>query len=265
MSDFKLRALPTGLRLGLVCLCLVVLLGLGASATHLVWHYEKRDERAGMSYDDIAGAYHGVSTVAPLRRALERGHPETLAKPQRDALLDWLLGKADASGKRPGTNPRVSDEYDNPDLGDLAPAEIMSRSCAECHARANASKSPVARTIPLDTWDDVRSISISRDVKPTDPKKLVISIHAHALSLGCLSLVLSLMLWWTRWNRGLVSGVVFLAAMGLLVDFACQILARQSAALVAGIIVGGTLYSGLSVLTVLAIIADLLLPKPRSA
>lgn len=265
MSEFKLRALPASVRLGLVCLCLVVLIGLGASATHLVWHYEKRDERAGMSYDDIAGAYHGVSTVAPLRRALERGHPDTLAKPRRDALLDWLLGKADAAGKRPGVNPRVSDEYDNPDLGDMAPAEIMSRSCAECHARSVAAKSPIARTIPLDTWDDIRSISISRDVKPTDPKKLVISIHAHALSLGCLSLVLSLLLWWTRWPRGVVGGAIFLSSVGLLVDFACQILARQSAPLVAGIIVGGTVYSGLSVLMVLATIADLLLPKPRGA
>ncbi|MCE7975002.1 MAG: hypothetical protein DYG92_11885 [Leptolyngbya sp. PLA1] len=265
MSDFTLRSLPASVRLGLVCLCLVVLVGLGASATHLLWHYEKRDERAGFSYDDIAGAYHGVSTVAPLRRALERGHPETLAKPQRDALLDWLLGKADSAGKRPGVNPRVSDEYDNPDLGDMAPAEIMSRSCAECHARANAAKSPIARTYPLDTWDDIRSISISRDVKPTDPKKLVISIHAHALSLGCLSLVLSFMLWWTRWPRGVVGGAIFLASLGLLVDFACQILARQSAPLVAGIIVGGTVYSGMSVLTVLAVIADLLLPRPRGA
>ncbi len=81
METPRLRSLPAGARLGLLCLCVVVLIGLGASATHLYWHYEKRDERAGLTYDDIAGAYHGMSSVAPLRSARATGAPRQMFAP----------------------------------------------------------------------------------------------------------------------------------------------------------------------------------------
>jgi hypothetical protein len=263
MDGKRLRDLPLGMRVGLCALSVVLLIGLGASMTHLIWHHEMRDERSGMTYDDVRGAYHGMTTIAPLRSALERGHPESLDKAQRDALLDWLLGKADAVGKRPGSNPGLSDLYDNPDLGADAPAEIISRSCLECHSRRVSAEYPGAARYPLERWDDVRAISISREIKPADPKKLVISVHAHALSLGTLSLVVCVLLWLTRWPRGLVSVSVALAGVGLVADFAGQLLARPYGGAVAAIVAGGVVYTSVTTVQVLAVMAEMLLPSKR--
>lgn len=257
---FQLRGLALGVRLGIVSLCLVLLIGLAGSLQHMKWHHENRDERAGLSLNDIQGAYHGVSTVAPLRRALERGHPESMPDAQRRLLLDWLLGKADAQGNRPAAaNARLGDDYDNPDLGDNAPAEIIRANCLQCHARAAAT--PMAKQYPLETWDDVRAIAISREIKPTDERKLIASIHAHALSLGCLLIVIAALAVFTRWPRGLVSFTVFFSGLGLLADFVCQWLARDYGGAVWGIVIGGAASNAGAAVLLVAIIADLLLPR----
>ena len=65
-----LRTLPLTVRIGISCLVLVLLGGLAASAMHLFWHYENRDERPGMTMDDLEGAYHGVERTAPILMAL---------------------------------------------------------------------------------------------------------------------------------------------------------------------------------------------------
>ncbi|MDX2132670.1 MAG: hypothetical protein SFY69_11530 [Planctomycetota bacterium] len=259
-----LRRLPTGARLGVVFACLVLAIGLGASALHIKWHYEKRDERPGLSPDDIQGAYHGLRTRAPLVEALERNHPETQPAARRDALLDWLLGKKDANGQRPaGGNPRLSTEYDNLDLGDMAPAEIIRADCLSCHARSVAEQHPIAKTIPLDYWDDVRALATSRDVKPVDPKVLAISIHAHALSLGIIAIGVGALLCLTRWPRGLVGGLTALAGLGLLLDFVGQIGAREIAGAFWLIIVGGGVFNALTALMLVLISLDVVLPRQR--
>src|SRR3954464_12588132 len=110
LADLSLPA-----RLGIICLCLVVLGGLAVSYQHIVNQNENRDEQPGLSMEDLKGAYHGVRTTAPLAKALRRGHPEALAEPQRKILLDWL------------DKERVGENYDNLDRGDSAPNEIISR------------------------------------------------------------------------------------------------------------------------------------------
>src|SRR4051794_17679094 len=111
-SNMPSRSLPricdfgVAARIGIACLCLVVLGGLAASFQHIVNQNENRDEQPGLSMEDLKGAYHGVQTTAPLVKALTRGHPDALAKPQRDTLLKWLGGD------------RVAENYDNLDLGD---------------------------------------------------------------------------------------------------------------------------------------------------
>ena len=47
---------PLGIRLGLTGLILVLLGGLYASALHMAHHYENRDERPGLTLDDLEGA-----------------------------------------------------------------------------------------------------------------------------------------------------------------------------------------------------------------
>src|SRR5437899_12971105 len=104
----RIADLGLAARLGVVCMCLVVLGGLAASWQHIINQNENRDEQPGLSMEDLKGAYHGVQTTAPLMKALSAGHPEALAKPQRDTLIKWLSGD------------RVAENYDNLDLGDSA-------------------------------------------------------------------------------------------------------------------------------------------------
>jgi hypothetical protein len=248
-TAFQLRSLPCGARVGLVCLCLVLLGGLVASGVHLKLHHQNRDERPGLTLDDLEGAYHGINTVAPLRAALERGHPQTLKPDQRDALLMWLRGT------------RISEDYDNPEMGDHAPAEIIQASCLSCHGRAAAATSPIARTFPLDNFENVKALAFSRKVNPTPANVLIASTHAHALALGSLSVAVAGLLWFTRWNRRIVSAAIGLAGVCLLADLAGWWLARDAAGLVWMIVAAGVGYSGVTGLSLLAVIADLLLPR----
>jgi hypothetical protein len=252
-TGFTLRSLPWAARFSLSCLVLVLLGGFAASAIHLIWHHENRDERKGLSIDDIRGAYHGVQTRAPLLVALERNHPPELPAAERQALEAWLKGG------------RISEEYDSLDKGDMAPAEIISRSCLKCHAAAATEGGGIGKTIPLEYLDQVTRLASSREVRPTDLKILAASTHTHAISLGLVSIVVCGLLWATRWPRWLVSTLIVLVSVNLLVDLAAWWLSRSEGSLVGAIIVAGGLFNGCTVLALLAILADLWRPARRSA
>ena len=121
----RLRSCSLGVRLGVAALAIVLLAGLGASAAHLRLHYQNRDEQPGFTMSDLEGAYHGVSSRAPLLTALEGGHPDDLGADEREALLRWLRSDS------------LSADYDNLDLGEEAPAEIIAFACLECHSRSS--------------------------------------------------------------------------------------------------------------------------------
>ena len=168
-------------------LLLTITGGMVASAAHLVLHHENRDEEPGLSMQDIEGAYHGVRTTATLVTSLDTGHPDTLPAADRTRLLEWLRGDS------------IADDYDSLDLGDNAPAEIIQRQCLSCHARGSSEGDGIGESVPLEYFDDVVKIAVSRDVEPVATEILVASAHTHALTMGALSIVLSLLAWCTRW------------------------------------------------------------------
>ncbi len=119
----RLGSFPFFFRMGICALVITLLGGYIVSGLHLRWHYDNRDEVPGLTINDIVGAYHGVQTPSPLIEALESGHPDTIEDYERTELLGWLEGD------------RVSLDYDNLDLGELAPSEIIAVSCVDCHTR----------------------------------------------------------------------------------------------------------------------------------
>lgn len=244
---FRLCDLGFGARLGMTFLVLTILGGLAASMQHLVWHHQNRDEQPGVSMVDIQGAYHGVEQPALLLTALERNHPPELAAKDRDLLLAWLRGK------------RINEDYDNLDLGDAAPNEIIARACVSCHARA--STDAVAKAVPLEFYDDVKKVAFSKKINPTDLKILAASTHTHALALGSLTIVVAGLLLATRWPRALI-GVLILGAGGaLFADLGAWWLARGTAGFVYVIAVAGAAYAGAMALSCLAVLADLWRPR----
>lgn len=255
-APMKLRNLSPAVRFGLTCLLLVMLGGMIASAAHMHMHHSVRDEQPGLTMDDLRGAYHGVRTVAPMLSALQREHPweyevdeaERLTPEEREALLDWLNGD------------RLSDDYDNFDLGDAAPAEIIARTCLSCHTREATGESACPE-IPLEYFDDVMAVSISREINPTSLDILTISTHTHALSLAVLTIIVIAMALHTCWPRPVVNAAAFLMGAGLLADLGAQWLAHWQVEFVWILLIGGLIYGGLMSLTILAIIIDLWLPK----
>lgn len=222
------------------------------SGLHLMQHYENRDDRPGLTLDDIRGAYVGVSKPSPLIAALESGHPETLAPADRSALLEWLASS------------EVSLMYDDLDLGDDAPAEIIAANCVSCHARG-ATGDDAYPQLPLEYWDDISPIIASVDVQPNDRAIIAASIHAHAPSMAVILIVLVLAASMTRMSGLLTAGVAALSSIGLLADMAGQWFAASFEPLVYAIVGGGFVYSaGVGLLGVVVLI-DCVIPACRKA
>jgi hypothetical protein len=254
-APFRLRSLPPAVRLGLAFTVLVFMLGFATGGAYIYLHYSKKDERKGLSLDDLKGSYHGVSSPSPLLRVLEQGHPaggdKDLPDADRAALIAWLKGD------------RVSETYDDLDLGDAAPAEILSRNCLSCHGRKHASTQPAARALPLDFWDDVKKVAFSKRLDPVPLEILVVTTHTHALSLAVITVVVCGLVLCTSWPARLTRCVCLLAGLGLLVDIGSWWAARLHESLVFGIIAGGAVYNGLMFVALLLVLVDLFRPVRR--
>jgi len=244
-----LRELSAALRAGLSGVVLVLLLGWGASIAHLAEHHENRDGRTGVSLDDLQGAYHGLDRPAPLLARLEENHPPELPEEERRVLVSWLRGD------------RLSEGYDDLDLGDAAPAEILDRSCLGCHARRAEEGEGIGQSVPLEYWDDVKKVAYSLRVEPVPTEILLASTHTHALSLAAITLGIGLLLVGTRWPRFLRHGLCLVGGLALAADLACWWLARLNAAFVPILAVAGTVYVAAMTLASLAVLFDLWLPR----
>jgi hypothetical protein len=247
----KLRDLPLGARLGIACLVLTMLGGFAASAAQVFFHHRKKDDNPKMSMDDIKGAYHGVDVTAPLLTALERNHPENLPAAQRESLLKWLRGD------------RISQDYDNLDLGDNAPGEIIAASCVSCHSRQSTDE--VAKKVPLEYWDDVARVAFSKNLSPVPEEILVVSTHTHALSLAPLSVVIAGLMVMTRWPRRVVSLSILLSGGALFLDLGAWWVSRVQPGAVYLVVVAGGVYMGTTVLMLLGVLADLFTPRAKGA
>lgn len=212
--------------IGLLVICLVG--GYVVSGIYLRQHYQNRDERPGLTFTDIEGAYTGVTIPSPMLKSLKSGHPEDLSDADRKALEDWLTGG------------RVRQDYDNLDLGDAVPSDIIAASCVSCHARS-ATGPDADPKLPLEYPDDVFAQAQSSEILPKDPKIVVQSLHAHAPSMATVAIVVALLAALTRWPRLLVGFVVAVAGVGLLGDLGGQWVARSTGAVawVWVIVVGG--------------------------
>ncbi|MGP1347968.1 MAG: hypothetical protein ACTS3F_15035 [Phycisphaerales bacterium] len=234
-------------RSGITVLVLVLLGGYFVSGVYMAWHYEQRDSRAGLTIDDIQAAYHGVNAPSPLVESLRSGHPESLDDRERTILLEWLAGQ------------RLDQDFDNLDLGEDAPSEIIAFECLSCHAR-NATGQDAYPRVPLEYWDDVRSIAYSIDVRPNDRKIVAASLHAHAPSMAIIMLVLAGLALLTRFPHALTGAILTASSLGLLADLSGQWLARDNSAWVTAIVGGGVVYAAGTAMLALMVVAGCWLP-----
>jgi hypothetical protein len=247
----RLRQLPMAARLSLSFLMLVVLGGYLVSGLHMSEHHQNRDGREGLSMTDIEGAYHGVNSQAPLLLALNADHPAELEGQgplegwAKKALLQWLEGDPD----------KIVPNWDNLDLGDEVPADLLDASCVSCHSRTAAPE--LRADPPLEYLDDIRAVAFSREISPSDIKILIASTHAHSLGLATITLLLVGLIFATRFGPRLKGGLALAASGGLLFDLAAWWLARESASFVLLIVLGGAAHAGAMVLIGLLVLAEL--------
>ena len=248
-------------RWGMALLALCLVGGYIVSGVYLHQHYEGRDERPGLTLRDIEGAYHGVTTPSPMLSALENGHPDDLEPgllldQDREALIAWL--KSD----------RVREDYENFDLGDQMPADIIAVSCLDCHARDATGNSAGEHAVPemsLEYAEEVFALADSTRILPKDPENIVRSLHAHAPSMAVCTMMLALLGGMTRFPRPLIGAVVLVAAVGLIADLAGQYLARVSVReWTYAIVLGGFAASAGVTLLGLAVVIDALIPRTKA-
>jgi len=249
----SLRRLPLGVRLGLTALLVVFGVGIVASIFHLHDHYENRDGKPGLTLDDLQSAYNGLDRPSPLLEALEADHPEELPAESKQILVNWLKGD------------RVVESYDDLDLGDFAPAELIAVHCLDCHSRQSSGEGAVGDQIPLDYFDDVKELAFSQKFEPVPVEVLAASTHAHALSLATLTLVVSALLWLTSWPRFLVSYAIAAMGLGLLGDIGGWWLARELPAANGLVALAGSVYNGGTALVLFAIGFDLWRPLQKES
>ncbi|VAX42825.1 hypothetical protein MNBD_PLANCTO03-2328 [hydrothermal vent metagenome] len=247
-NALKLRDFGFGVRLGLTLLAFVILGGSAVSGLYLRAHHDNRDEREGFTLDDIRAHYHGIQSKSPMLGALERSHPEDLDTDQRQVLIDWL------------TSDRVREDYDNFDLGENMPEEIIAVSCVSCHD-SGATGAEAYPELSLRYFDDVMANAVSREIKPVSLEVLTASLHAHSLALGTMCLVMVLLVALTRAPRSVVGVLAVMIGAGLLADLGSWIPARQNAAFIYGIVGGGLLFQIGVVLSLVIVVLDLWLPR----
>jgi len=252
----RLKDLGALMRLGVTLLVVTLLGGYAVSGVHLKWHHEDRDEREGLTLDDIRGAYHGITSRAPLLEALERGHPDELTDdPMPDAdrrtLIEWV-----ESGN-------INEDFDNyAKFEDYPPADILFDNCVSCHAR-DATGPDAAPAVPLKYLDDVQGFAVSREVKPNSKEIIATSLHTHAPTMAVVLLVVAALGAMTRWWGWLTGGLVAVGGLGLLLDSAGQWLARGNEFWVYGIVGGGFAYAASTGMLGLLVVVDLWLPGGR--
>ncbi len=249
-NPLRLRSLGLFARIGVAGFVISAIAGTAASGLFLKMHHANRDARPGFTLDDVRAHYHGIITPAPLLVSLDSGHPHELPQRERDLLTGWLRSD-------PAT---LSQSYDSLDLASDAPAEIMAVNCMECHARSSAGQE-AAPNIPLEYWDDVEAISVSRDIRPVPPEILAASTHTHALGMAAIGIAITLLALLTAWNKRTIGVIVAATGAGLAIDLSGWWITRSFADYAIVVVAGGAGYTiGMSLLAVL-ILVDLCMPN----
>ena len=248
----RLKQLNILWRLGITAVLAVFAIGLAAATAHLWYKYENRDERPGLTIDDVKAQYSGINTPSALLASLQANHPAELKAPQREELIKWLTG------------PKVAEQYDSTEFGPQSPYEIIASNCLSCHSRsAKGGTQPLSKPINLDYWDDVKKLAISRQINPAPVNIKANSTHAHAPSMATMTVAIALLLLMTRWWRLLTGLLVAAAGIGLLADIGGWWLAADNANFAYMIVAGGATYMLSTGVQLLLILVDLWLPGGR--
>jgi len=243
--NFRLRRMGLSLRVAATILLIILGGGYAAAVQHMFDHYENKDERPGMSMDDVTGSFHGVNSEATMIVAINTTMREHLTDGEHAALLEWLQGS------------RISEDYDNLDLGENAPADIIDRNCLDCHSRNAQKGDGIGARMPLEYWDDIKPLAFSKQFDPVPLEILTISTHTHALSMGMVTALTALLFLGTGWSCRWRNRIIALTFLALLADLSSWWLARWCEPFCTVLIVAGGVYGALLVVQLVGTFIDI--------
>ncbi len=255
MLALKLCNLPLLAKIGLSGLLITFGGGLLASFITLQNHYENRDERRGLTKDDITAAYAGLQTPSPLMAVVDGRHPKVdlpvELKPDAAATLrKWLLAD------------RQSENFDNFDFADPTPKDILAASCVSCHGPQGQDAS--ARALALDRWESVTKVAFARKIERTPDKIKAISTHVHATAMATMSVAICGLALVASFLRKLSILLIGLTGAALAVDIGAWWLAPSFPWTVYLIIGGGAIYNLGTGLLLVLIFVSTWLPRERA-
>lgn len=254
-AGLELAGLPLLAKLGLSATLAVLGLGLWASVKHIEDHHAKNDgDKSSLTVADVEGAYHGLSLPSPLRAVLEGRapqHPSLAAVPASalQSLNAWLAGD------------RILETYDDIDLGDQAPSELITTHCGACHA--GQAVDPASGQISLAYWEDLAPLISDKEIRPTPYEILITSLHTHAPAMALMALAVGLLALCSRFPRLLAALPMGLGGLGLLIDLSGWLIARYTAGYAPILMAGGATFFAAQSLGILLILAELWLPQRR--
>lgn len=224
-----------------------------ASVVFIYQHNAPRDDKPGLSMDDLVGAYHGVERPAVLLEVVNGPHGEPYLQEGDDkqVMRKWL------------TSDRISEDYESLELGDFSPREVIQENCLSCHARNSSEGNGIGQTIPLEFWDDVKEVAFQKRINPTPTDILVVSTHAHAQSIPLVTLIVCGLFLLTRWPAGVRNRLFGITFFSLLLDLAGWWIARESVAFVWVVLISGGIFGAGFMLAILGCLADMWLPAPK--
>jgi mono/diheme cytochrome c family protein len=252
-AGLELSRLPLLAKLGLSATLAVLGLGLWASLRHIEDHHAKNDgDKSSLTVADVEGAYHGLSLPSPLRAVLGGRAPEhpSLAAVPASAIASlnaWL------------SSDRILETYDDIDLGDQAPAELIAAHCGACHA--GDAVDPTVGQISLAYWVDLAPLISDKEIRPTPYEILITSLHTHAPAMALMALAVGLLALLSRFPRGLASLPMALGGLGLLIDVSGWLIARVTPGYAPILMAGGATFFAAQSLGCLLIFAELWLPR----
>ena len=114
--------------------------------------------------------------------------------------------------------------------------------------------------MPLDYFDDVRKLAVSREIKPMEKRILVMSTHTHALAMVPLTALVGGLMLCVTTPRVLRNGLPLLASLALAGDIAGWWIARQAEGGVWLVLIAGGAYSAAMAAMIALVVVDVLRP-----
>ncbi len=223
-ASYRLRALPTPLRVLLISFLVMVTAGFTMAHVNLHLQHAHVDGEPGLSIDDVVGAYHGLPGMTVLTSKVDGGSMQRYIPRPRDkqVLLDWVASGADESA--------FSDA-----------GEVLDRLCVRCH-HPGGEMSQVA--FATSRADGAAYALVAPSVQPAGGKSaaaLARSSHAHLFGMSVLFALVGFVFLGTDAGVWTKCVSVSLPYVAMAIDIGCWWLTRWTPEFAFGVVAGGAL------------------------